>query len=121
MPFKPVLLATDVLLWLLVAAAVAYAWYCTRQEHLAAPWRRVLRSPAAVASIVVLAVYLLIALADSLHYRPALDGKEGDPIAHSVEVRSVLDIAASHLRGRSEKTYSAPLATRSFAKEQIER
>jgi peptide/nickel transport system permease protein len=122
MPFVPVILSTDALIWLLVAATAGYAWYCSRHEHLAAPWARVFRSPAAVASAVMLAVYLLIALADSLHYRPALDQK--DPAAaavYAVEVRSLLDLAASHLRERSEKTYSAPLATRSFAKEQIER
>jgi peptide/nickel transport system permease protein len=121
MPFKPYPLWTDGLLWLLVAATVAYSWYCSRQQHLAAQWARVFRSPTAVASAVVLGLYLLIALADSLHYRPALDRKEGEPMAYSVEVRSVLDAATSHLRARAEKTYSAPLATRSFAKEQIER
>jgi peptide/nickel transport system permease protein len=122
MPFRPIFLATDALLWLLVAAAVAYAWYCSRHEHLAVQWARVFRSPAAVASTVVLGVYLLIALADSLHYRPALEQKDPSmPVAYAVEVRSLLDVAASHLRGRTEKTYSAPLATRSFAKEQIER
>jgi peptide/nickel transport system permease protein len=122
MPFLPVLLATDVLLWLLVGVAAAYAWYCSRQEHLARPWARVFRNPAAVGSAVVLALYLLVALADSLHYRPALERKDAAaPTAYSVEVRSLLDAAASHLRERAEKTYSAPLATRSFSKEQIER
>jgi peptide/nickel transport system permease protein len=117
-----VILATDALLWLLVAATAGYAWYCTRHEHLAAPWERVFRNPAAVASVVVLALYLLIALADSLHYRPALDRKDPKAAAvYAVEVRSVLDKALRHLRERTEKTYSAPLATRSFAKEQIER
>jgi peptide/nickel transport system permease protein len=122
MPFLPVVLATDVLLWLLVGAVAVYARYCSRHEHLAAPWRRVFRSPAAVASAVVLAAYLLVALADSLHFRPALERKDAKaPAIYSVEVRSLLDVAASHLRGRTEKTYSAPFATRSFAKEQIER
>lgn len=122
MPFSPDILATDVLIWLLVAAAAAYARYCSRHEHLAAPWRRVFRSPAAVGSVVVLGAYLLVALADSLHYRPALEQKDAKAaVAYAVEVRSLLDLASSHLRGRTEKTYSAPLATRSFAKEQIER
>jgi peptide/nickel transport system permease protein len=117
-----VILWTDALIWLLVAATAGYAWYCGRHEHLAAPWARVFRSPATVASTVVLAVYMLIALADSLHYRPALERKDPKTaVVYAVEVRSLLDLAASHLRERSEKTYSAPLATRSFAKEQIER
>lgn len=122
MSFVPVLLATDALIWLLVVAGAAYAWYCSRHEHLAAPWGRVLRSPAAIGSAVVLAAYLLVALADSLHFRPALERKDPKaPIAYSVDVNSLLDAMVSHLRGRAEKTYSAPLATRSFDKEQIER
>ena len=68
MPFSPVLLWTDALIWLLVAVAVAYAWYCSRQQHLSVAWARVFRSPGAVASVVVLAFYLVIALADSVHY-----------------------------------------------------
>ena len=36
------------------------------------------------------------------------------------EVLSLLDAVLMPLRGRGEKTYSAPLATRSFAKEMVE-
>ncbi|HEY6966967.1 MAG TPA: ABC transporter permease [Burkholderiales bacterium] len=116
----PFVLATDALVWLLVAATVAYALYCRRHAHLAAPWRRVFQSPAAMASAVVLAAFLAVGLLDSLHYRPKLEQKAGEPAAYATEVLSVLDSVLSHLRGRNEKTYSAPLATRSYAKEQIE-
>src|SRR5918999_723481 len=121
MPFQPVPLATDVLLWLLVAAAAGYAWYCARRPHLAAPWKRVFQSNAAVASSVLLAAYLLIGLADSLHFRPRLERVAAtNEEAYSPEVLSPLDLALGHLRQRREKTYSAPLATRLYAKEQIE-
>ena len=73
-----------------------------------------------MASVVVLAVYVALGLLDSLHFRPALEHKGAGEKAYSSEVLSALDLAFSHLRGRSEKTYSAPLATRSYAKEQIE-
>ena len=53
----PVFLATDILLWLLVAAALAYFLHCRRHAHLAAPWRRVLQSRAALVSLVVLAAF----------------------------------------------------------------
>jgi len=121
MPLQPVPLATDVLLWALVLAAGGYGWYCARKPHLAAPWKRVFQSKAAVVSGVVLAAYLLIGLADSLHFRPRLEraGTAGAE-AYSPEVLSVLDLALGHLRERREKTYSAPLATRLYAKEQIE-
>jgi len=117
----PVLIATDVLVWLLVAAGSGYALHCRRHAHLAAPWARVLRSPPAIASMVVLAFFVGVGLLDSIHYRPELTRKpEAAAKVYSVEVLSVLDWTLSHLRGRTEKTYSAPLATRSFAKEQVE-
>jgi peptide/nickel transport system permease protein len=117
----PVLLATDFLVWLLVAAVAAFAWYCSRHSHLAAPWARVFRSRTAVASAVFLAAFLLVGLLDSLHYRPALPAKEpGAAAVYSVEVRSLLDAVLAPLRDRAEKTYSAPLATRLYQKESIE-
>ena len=110
MPFVPVVLYTDALLWLLVLALGAYAWYCAMRTHLAAPWRRVFPSRAAVASAAVLAAFVVIGLADSLHFRRP----------PSIAEQSLLDLALGHLRERGEKTYSAPLATRLYAKEQIE-
>jgi peptide/nickel transport system permease protein len=112
----PVFLATDVLVWLLVAAAVLYFLYCRRHAHLAAPWRRVLQSRAALASLVVVIVLAAVGLLDSLHLRARLEG--GD--AYSNEVLSLLDLGLSHLRAQREKTYSAPFATRLYAKEQID-
>ena len=118
----PLLLWTDGFVWLLVAAGTGYALYCRSRPHLAAPWARVFRSPAAMASAVVLAVYLGVGLLDSLHYRPKLVSADPKaPVAYAVEVRSVLDLALAHLRGNGEKSYSPPLATRLYQKEQIER
>lgn len=114
MNFTPVFLPTDILLWLLVAALVAYGMYVRRHEHLLVPWARVRKSPVAMACATVLMVYALIGLTDSLHYRPITDGRAG-------EEKSVLDLvvrsALGPIAGKSEKTYSAPLATHSYAKE----
>src|SRR5690606_180212 len=117
MPFLPVILATDALLWLLVAAVGLYAWYCVRRPHLALPWQRVFRTRAAAVCTVVLACYAAIGLADSLHYRPALPGPGA---SYSPEVHSLLDLGLARLREGRERTYSAPLATRSYAREQVE-
>jgi len=73
-----------------------------------------------MASAVVLAAYIALGLLDSLHFRPALEHKAGATDAYASEVLSVLDLGLAQLRGRGEKTYSAPLATRSYAKEQVE-
>ncbi len=119
MPFKPVILWTDALVWLLVAAVVVFAWYVRRHEHLLAPWRRVARSRSGMAALTVLVFFIAIGLADSLHYRPALSGQDGKRV-YAVEVLSVFDRIAEPLRTRKEKTYSAPLATRLYARETIE-
>ena len=115
MPFLPVFLPTDVLLWLLLAVLGAYAAYCRRRPHLAAPWKRVFQSKAAMACSVLLLSFVVIGLLDSVHFRPRLDKQ-----AYSPEVMSLLDLALSGLRERRERTYSAPLATRLYAKEQVE-
>jgi peptide/nickel transport system permease protein len=122
MPFLPFPLSTDVLLWLLLAAVAAYAWYCARRPHLAAPWKRVFQSKAAVVSAVIVACYVAIGFADTLHYRPRLQsaGTAGAAPVYSIEALSVLDLALSHLRERRERTYSAPLATRLYSKEQMQ-
>src|SRR2546421_11598417 len=121
MPFLPVLLITDVLLWFLVAAALTYAWYCSRKPHLAAPWERVFRSKTAVSCAVILLFFLVVGLADSLHFRTRLGAVAGaSGTAYSAEVLSTLDLALGHLRRQQEKTYSAPLSTRLYAEEQIE-
>ncbi|MGH8709609.1 MAG: ABC transporter permease, partial [Burkholderiales bacterium] len=118
----PVVLATDVLVWLLVLAVAAFAWYSSRRAHLAAPWARVFRSRTAMAAAVVLACYLVIGLLDSLHFRPQLTAKDPNaPVAYAVEVNSMLDAVLEPLRARREKTYSAPLATRLYQKESVER
>ena len=121
MPLLPVFLPTDVLLWGLLAVLAVYAWYCRRKPHLALPWRRVFQSRMAIGSSVVLACYLVVGVADSLHFRLQLPQQSPDAApVYSPEVLSALDAALGGIRARRERTYSAPLATRLYSKEQIE-
>ncbi|MBK8163449.1 MAG: ABC transporter permease [Gammaproteobacteria bacterium] len=119
---KPIILWTDALVFLLIAAVVAFALYARAREHLRAPWGRVLESRAAVISLVVLAAFVAVALLDSVHFRPALEqrGEQAQETYYSVEVLSLLDIVARPLKERVEKTYSAPFATRLYAREAVE-
>jgi peptide/nickel transport system permease protein len=120
MPFKIVILPTDAFFWLLIVIFSGYAWYCTRKPHLGLPWRRVFQSRMAVGSSVVLAAFLLIGIVDSLHYRPRLPQSSPDAAPAYGETFSVLDLALTEMRTRQERTYSEPLATRLYSKEQIE-
>ncbi|MEW5889784.1 MAG: ABC transporter permease [Pseudomonadota bacterium] len=118
---RPVLLATDVLIFVLIAAVIGAGFYVRRQEYLLASWRRVGESRAGMAALTVLMAFLAVGLLDSLHYRPRLQGTNGESgIGYATEVRSVLDAVLMPLRNRAEKTYSAPLATHLYAKETVE-
>ncbi len=109
----PVILWSDALVFLLIASVGAACWYVRRHEHLMLPWRRVAQSDLAMVSLLVLGLFVLVGLTDTLHYRVAL--KQG----YSPEVLSLFDKLAEPLRLGTEKTYSAPLALTLYAKESI--
>ncbi len=112
-----VVLWSDVLVWLLVLAGLGFAMMVRRQPPLRAAWARVGQHRIGMASATVLLAFVLVGLLDSVHYREALPAKAGQKVQYAVEVRSVLDALATPLRTKNEKTYSAPLATRLYAKE----
>lgn len=120
MGFQVVVLWSDVLVWLLLAAGLGFGVLIARSPPLLAAWRRVGANRVGMAAATVLLVFIGIGLLDSLHYRVQLDGKAGEPVRYGVEVLSVLDALATPLRTRNEKTYSAPFATRLYAKESID-
>ena len=117
---QPVLLWTDALIFVLLVVVVAFAWVARSKEHLRAPWREVVRSRIAVASLVVLGVYTVTGLLDSVHYRKALPTQDGQQeTQYSGDVLSLLDTLLGPLRTQEEKTYSAPFATQLYAKETV--
>jgi len=112
------LLSTDALIFLLVGLVILFTLYARRREHLVAPWRRVVRSRIAVASLVILAVYALVGLLDSVHFREALPTQAGqEEVQYGGDVLSVLDVLLGPVRTQVEKTYSAPFATHLYTKE----
>ncbi len=118
MSIIPVLLWTDALLFFLVLAIVLAVFYARGKEHLAAPWRQVMRSRMGVASMLVLLIYVCIGVLDSMHYRKALPSQENAGEQHySAEVLSVLDLLMGPIKDNVETTYSAPFATHAFARE----
>ncbi|MFZ4536601.1 ABC transporter permease [Propionivibrio sp.] len=125
MTFLPVILWSDVLIWLLVVAALVLGVLSLRNPPLRAAWRRVGRSRSGMAAATVLIAFVLVGLLDSIHFRTRLETRDNgnagqQPVAYAIEVLSLLDAVATPLRMRNEKTYSEPLATRAYAKESIE-
>ncbi len=116
---KPVLLWSDGLILVLLSAVAALVWLARNNETLRGPWRQVMKHPVGAATGLILSIYVGIGLLDSLHYVERLPGPEGKPAQYSGEVRSTLDWLLQPLRDNVEKTYSAPFATRLYAKETV--
>ena len=120
---KPVFLATDFVLYLLLAAIALYVWHVRRTPTLRATWRTVARDPAAMAAAVVLAVFVFVAIVDSVHFRPLLPpppgAAAGAPAAYAPQTLSLIDVLLAARRESREKTYSIPLGTHQYSKESM--
>lgn len=118
LPFIPVFLWTDILIYLLLGVVIYSVLYIRKHAHLKAPWKLVIKRKRGVISIMVLICYVFVGLLDSVHFRLAIDEQQKSKQQHyETQVTSVLDLAIMPLREQVEKTYSAPFATRSFSRE----
>ena len=121
MPFKPVIVWTDALLFLLLAAAIGFWLQMRSRPHLLQPWRNLVQSRQAMGSLVFLGFFIAVGLLDSVHFRTRLSQPDAaHESRYAVQTLSVLDVLVGPLRMRTEKTYSAPLATQLFSKETVE-
>lgn len=120
---KLVFLATDLALYVQLVVIVLYVWHSLRTPTLRQTWRHVLHDAAAMSAGVVLLLFLVIAVLDSVHFRPLLPPAAGTAAnaepAYSTRTLSLLDLLLAGPREAREKTYSAPLDTHQFSKESI--
>ncbi len=118
---KLVVLWTDAFLWGFALTILIYLFFIRRRVALRQAWLSVLRTPSAAASGVILLVFLVIGLLDSIHYRPLLEsrGVGSQEIQHYAPfARSVLDELLAWVGlDAKERSYSAPFARTLFFKE----
>lgn len=122
---KIVLLWTDVVLYLMFAALIWYGWRIRVNANLRANWWKVLRDPAALCSGIVLVLFALVTMADSVHFRralpPAAGAPAGTPTFYATTTESLLDVLLARQIAMRETGYSEPLAYLGLQKEPIER
>ena len=116
---KLVFLWTDIVVFLVLAASLLYAWKVTRTAHLAETWRKAFASPPGAAAATVLAFFVIIGVIDSVHYRPLLASAPGTAPAYAPETHSLLDKLLSRQAEGKERSYSAPLAYVAHEKEAV--
>jgi len=97
---------TDIMVWLLVMALVALGMVISRSPQVQKQWKAIFKSSVAMISAMVLLLYLMFALLDSVHFHKA----------QSSEMVSLLDMAFEHRIEETERTYSAPFANVEYAK-----
>lgn len=85
MSFQPVLLWTDLLLFVLLAVALLAIVHVRGNEPLRAAWRKVGKRPTGMAAATVLLAFVVVGVLDSLHYRPLLPAAQAETSAAEAE------------------------------------
>lgn len=141
---QPVVLWSDALIFFLVIVLISLFVCLKTNPQTQKNWLKVFQSRIGMASFLVMAMYVLIALLDSLHFREALPSTDHsdlvspsdisnpsklsshqhkpkpETVFFSNDVKSVLDSLLGEMKTHQEKTYSAPFSLYSFAKENME-
>jgi len=119
---QPVFLLTDLFVWAIVLFVLWYIWRVRSDRNLRGNWKLAMRRPVAMVSSMILGFFMLIALADSIHFREALEPTAGSTATQfSSEATSALDSVLRPLATARERSYSEPLSAVGFRKETFER
>lgn len=123
----PVILSTDLIVYFLVATIIYFVVAARGEGTLRTVSREIRKNRRAVAAMLLLALYVGLALMDSIRWRDAVVEQDGSVVAasdgsvvYSPQALSILDRVFSGARTHNEKTYSAPFAAHQYAKETME-
>jgi len=116
---KIVILWTDAVMLALVLATFWYSAHVRATPHLAHTWGRAFKRPIGAVTATILALFVAVGIADSLHYRPLLANSTAAQPVYTPVTYSLLDALLKPLADSREKTYSAPLAWLSFQQEAV--
>ena len=118
---KVLILWSDALIFLLVAALGLFFLQLRKNPQTRAHWSQVFSSPLGMVTFTLILVYVGVALLDSLHFRRALPPVPGaaQQVFYENKATSVLDTILGGMGDRYERTYSAPFALKSFEKQNM--
>ena len=119
---KPVLLWSDILLYILLLAMTAFVINLIKNPQNRERWSYVFQSRLGMSTFIVILTYIAIGFTDSLHFRTALSPVDSQPtsqVYYSNDVYSALDLLLGEISENTEKTYSAPFSLKSYAKENM--
>ena len=116
---------------IVIALLVGAAWllrYASQQEYWRNAARQIRGNRLAMVCLFILSGYLLIGVLDSIGWRDplirrtdqTLTRNESGAVVYKPRALTLLDRLCTRLRERTEKTYSAPLATHLYAKSTLQ-
>lgn len=111
-------LITDILLWFLILSCLLVFIFLRKKAILTQVVEKIKQSKLAVISGVILLFYIVIALADSIHFRLSIETDNGKKTIKPY-IESVLDLYLSPWHERYEKTYSLPFDSKLSVKSSI--
>lgn len=98
---------TDQCFLLLFLMSTVLIFYSARKEHIRRAYRQIFKNPIAISAAIVLLIFLMIAVLDSIHIKTE----------RTYRPQSLLDRLLAPLGDELEKTYSAPMALTLYSKE----
>lgn len=108
----------------ILGGAGCLIWLASRREYWRGASRQVRANKLAMVCLLVFSMYIAVGILDSVSWSDASHDSDGQllrdssgRIVYEASSLSLLDRICTSLRERTEKTYSAPLATRLFSKE----
>ncbi len=122
MALKPLLLWSDLLIFLLVTVLILFFYRLRKDPQTRDRWGQVFNSRLGMVTFTVIMTYVGIALLDSVHFRRALattPESTGQALYYDNKVISVLDVVLGGMGDRFERTYSAPFALYSFERQNM--
>lgn len=112
---KPVLLWSDLLVYLLLFACVVAIIWTKKQDVWREQWFRVGQRKLGMISLVILLAFSLTGFLDSIHFKVIKYSRSEDSYIQTVQ--SLLDVILLPLGKQDEKTYSAPFSLYLSAKQ----
>jgi peptide/nickel transport system permease protein len=118
--YKPIFLLSDILIYFFVIAVITVMVRMLKKNYWRQAWLRILQRPVAIFSLIILTVYVVIGLMDSIHFVPRIHTAADKTAQYAVTSVSLLDRIMSPLSELTEVTYSAPFSTHLYVKEWVQ-
>ena len=112
-------LLTDIFFYIIFSSLILYINYVRKTPDLKQTWLYVFRNKTGIISAVVLSLFMITALLDSIHIKDKVYNEDKEEYIYSQEIKSILDIVLLPIHKNTEKSYSSPFSSHLYSKETV--